>query len=154
MKFLTLMFVWPYILNMKWFVRPTWCNNYDLLINLWLNMFREPLCPSSGVQGCTLLHMVFSTYNSLYTVHTTCLPASQNSCQHFNPLNAELNPIYHLLALLGAHHILHFSRIRVKCWKPYAVVYSLALLKVGTVVPETCWVIGLSINHNGCIKLI
>jgi len=29
-------------------------------------------------------------------------------------LNAELNPMYHLLALLGAHHILHVSRIRVK----------------------------------------
>ena len=31
-----------------------------------------------------------------------------------NPLNAELNPICHLLALLGAHPILHISRIRVK----------------------------------------
>ena len=31
-----------------------------------------------------------------------------------NPLNAELNPIYYLLALLGAHHFLHVSRIRVK----------------------------------------
>jgi len=31
-----------------------------------------------------------------------------------NPLNAELNLIYHLLALLGAHHILHVSRIGVK----------------------------------------
>jgi len=31
-----------------------------------------------------------------------------------NPLNAELNPICHLLALLGAHPILHVSRIRVK----------------------------------------
>ena len=30
-----------------------------------------------------------------------------------NPLNAELNPICHLLALLGAHHIFHISRIRV-----------------------------------------
>ena len=29
-------------------------------------------------------------------------------------LNAELNPICHLLALLGAHPILHISRIRVK----------------------------------------
>jgi len=29
----------------------------------------------------------------------------------FNPLNAELNPICNLLALLGAHHILHISRI-------------------------------------------
>jgi len=33
----------------------------------------------------------------------------------FNPLNAELNPICHLLALLGAHQIFHVSRIRVKC---------------------------------------
>jgi hypothetical protein len=32
----------------------------------------------------------------------------------FNPLNTELNPICHFLTLLGAHHILHISRIRVK----------------------------------------
>ena len=31
----------------------------------------------------------------------------------FNPLNAELNPICPLLVLLGAHLILHISRIRV-----------------------------------------
>ena len=31
----------------------------------------------------------------------------------FNPLNAELNPICHFLALLGPHHILRVSRIRV-----------------------------------------
>jgi len=31
----------------------------------------------------------------------------------FNPLNAEVNPICHLLALLGAHHILHISKKRV-----------------------------------------
>ena len=31
-----------------------------------------------------------------------------------NPLNAELNPICHFLALLGVHHFLHVSRIRVK----------------------------------------
>jgi len=30
-----------------------------------------------------------------------------------NHLNAELNPIYHLLALLGVHHFLRVSRIRV-----------------------------------------
>jgi len=33
---------------------------------------------------------------------------------NINPLNAELNPICHLLALLVAHLILHVSRIRVK----------------------------------------
>jgi hypothetical protein len=34
-----------------------------------------------------------------------------NISQHL--LNAQLNPICHLQALLGAHHILHISRIRV-----------------------------------------
>ena len=33
---------------------------------------------------------------------------------YINPLNAELNSICHLLALLGAHHILHVSGLRVK----------------------------------------
>ena len=32
----------------------------------------------------------------------------------FNPLNAELNPIRHLLALVGTRHIVHVSRVRVK----------------------------------------
>ena len=32
---------------------------------------------------------------------------------YINPLNAELNPICYLLALL-VHHFLHVSRIRVK----------------------------------------
>jgi len=31
-----------------------------------------------------------------------------------NPLNAELNTICHFLTLLGAHHIFHISRVRVK----------------------------------------
>ena len=30
-----------------------------------------------------------------------------------DPLNAELNPICHFLALLGAHHIFHVSELRV-----------------------------------------
>jgi hypothetical protein len=40
---------------------------------------------------------------------------AEHSINHdniINPLNAELNPICHLLALLGTHHILHFSRIQ------------------------------------------
>jgi len=49
---------------------------------------------------------------------------------NINPLNAELNPICHLLALLGAHHILHVSRIRVnvKGIKPFAVMLSCRLV--------------------------
>jgi hypothetical protein len=36
-----------------------------------------------------------------------------------NPFNAAVNPTCHLLALLGAHHILHVSRVRVNevMWK-------------------------------------
>jgi len=32
--------------------------------------------------------------------------------QQVNPLNAELNPVCHLLALLGAHHTFHVSGLR------------------------------------------
>ena len=30
-----------------------------------------------------------------------------------NPLNADLNPIRHLLTLVGARHIVHVNRVRV-----------------------------------------
>ena len=36
------------------------------------------------------------------------------SNQGINPLKPELNPMCCLLTLLGAHHFLHVSRIRVK----------------------------------------
>ena len=37
-----------------------------------------------------------------------------NNEKKINPLNAELNPIRHLLALVGAHHFVHVSRVRAK----------------------------------------
>jgi hypothetical protein len=40
-----------------------------------------------------------------------------NGDKCINPLNAKLNPICHLLALLGAHLILHVSRIRVNVYE-------------------------------------
>jgi len=54
---------------------------------------------------------------------------------HFNPLNAELNPISYLLALLGAHHFLHVSRIRVKLLTlrllmSYIYIYGARILDV------------------------
>jgi hypothetical protein len=49
----------------------------------------------------------------------------------FNSLNAELDPICCLLALLGAHHFLHVSRIRVKSLKfrllSYIYIYTMAV---------------------------
>jgi hypothetical protein len=44
-----------------------------------------------------------------YRIHET---EKKNS--FLNPLNAELNPIRHLLALVGGRHIVHVSRIRVE----------------------------------------
>jgi hypothetical protein len=45
-----------------------------------------------------------------------------------NPLNVELNTICHLLALLGVHHFLHVSRIRVKSLTLRVNVLTLILL--------------------------
>ena len=52
-----------------------------------------------------------------------------------NPLNPELNPICYLLALLGAHHFLHVSRIRVKLLTfrllmSYIYIYDISRLRV------------------------
>jgi hypothetical protein len=43
-----------------------------------------------------------------FNIFFNCVPYA------YNPLNAKANPICHLMALLGAHHILHVSKIRVK----------------------------------------
>jgi len=54
----------------------------------------------------------FTTFLSEIKYSSNSLP-NKYKIYEINPLNAELNPICHLLALLGAHHILHVSRIRV-----------------------------------------
>jgi len=42
----------------------------------------------------------------------------------FNPLNAELNPICHLLALLATHHIFHVSGLRVNVVSGFLTHYN------------------------------
>jgi hypothetical protein len=65
-----------------------------VLIGSWLPKFYgQPIGPhTQGASSCMTSH----------------------KSKYLNPLNAELNPICYLLALLGAHHFLHISRIRVK----------------------------------------
>jgi len=56
-----------------------------------------------------------------------------NSIEVLNPLNPELNPICYLLALLGAHHFLHVSRIRVKLFtfrRLMSCIYGAPILDV------------------------
>jgi len=61
----------------------------------------------------------------------------------FNPLNAKLNPICHLLALLGAHHILHVSRIRVNSTCQFTQLHlqcsALSLIYVHLSKPLCLW---------------
>ena len=69
--------------------------------------------------GCHLMDFHEISYLSISRIyvetdHVSLKPDQQNTYIYtFNPLNAELNPICYLLALL-AHHFLHVSRIRVK----------------------------------------
>ena len=48
----------------------------------------------------------------------------------FDPLNAQLNYICPLLALFGAHHILHVSRKRVK----HGILYTLRRRRVSSII--------------------
>ena len=57
-----------------------------------------------------------------------------------NPLNAKLNPICHLLALFGAHHILHVSRIRVEQALFILSTEYVTQMKV-TKIFDVCWTV-------------
>ena len=62
-------------------------------------------------------HKYFITYQCFaHLIRNASLatPPLPPSPWGFNPLNAELNPIHHLLALVGARHIVHVRRVRVK----------------------------------------
>ena len=65
----------------------------------------------SGIRFQIVMVWEFRIYLSGFVMGNTAYYANR---QLFNPLNPELNPICYLLALLGAHHFLHVSRIRVK----------------------------------------
>jgi hypothetical protein len=57
-----------------------------------------------------LIYLEITGYRIKYNVMALEVPSFT---VHLSPLNAKLNPICHLLALLEAHPILHISRVRV-----------------------------------------
>ena len=63
--------------------------------------------------GVCLFWGLKKAYIYIYIYIKCILKVSRNSS--FNPLNAELNPICHLLALLGGATIVVVSRLRVNC---------------------------------------
>jgi hypothetical protein len=68
--------------------------------------------PKRLLQVCTFLgtYIVFGSFKSLYLD----IAGDYGQNPKINPLNAELNPTRHLLALVGARHFVRVSRIRVK----------------------------------------
>jgi len=68
------------------------------------------------ISNFIIMFYAYKQYSKLYYSNfrqLTCFQSDDTRCC-INPLNPELNPICYLLALLGAHHFLHVSRIRVK----------------------------------------
>ena len=67
----------------------------------------HPVLSTSSVCDC-------SVHDVRHTAIISAVISLPGNRKKFNHLNAELNPICYLLALLGGHHFLHVSRIRVK----------------------------------------
>ena len=70
----------------------------------------------------TLIHKFCYMFWWMFVVIMELIIQSNLYKLNINPLNAELNPICHLLALVGARHIVHVSRIRVKSHPPFASI--------------------------------
>ena len=111
-RFLNLQCYVSALISSGHFVHLTWsCNahiwkkeqyNEDLMS---ITLIISNTYTKSDMYSCTLWHgrNINLTKSSGYVMH-----------HQFNPLNAELNLICYLLALLGAHHFLHVNRRRVK----------------------------------------
>jgi len=105
------LFVFSFFLSFFLSFLPTYCY---LIENVRFLLYFPLMClsPFTALQTCTYL----LTYL-------------------LNPLNAELNPMCCLLTLLGAHHFLHVSRIRVKSLTlrllmSYIYIYGAPILDV------------------------
>jgi len=71
---------------------------------------RHAIGPTNNIMETTY---ITNKGKMMDTIEIYYISRETKNNNQINPLNAELNPICHLLALLGAHHILYLSRIRV-----------------------------------------
>ena len=106
---------------------------HTINVCLWPRYTARNVRAACGLSVCTLFHKLYNIRQNIIE-HKMCalifykilsetfliLRRKERNmiknvyCSYFNLLNPELNPICYLLALLGAHHFLHVSRIRVK----------------------------------------
>ena len=98
------------------------CLNKQTINRLYLSKNNKYKTKNLGLEGKKWGRGIFK-----HTV--TTIPYERWTQTQLTLKNAELNPICHLLALLGAHHILHVGRIRVK---PYIHgIYAVLIHAVG-----------------------
>ena len=76
-------------------------------------LFTLGICINS-VYVCVCVCICICIYTYIYRVSQEECARLREGVPYVNPLKPELIPICYLLALLGAHHFLHVSRIRVK----------------------------------------
>jgi hypothetical protein len=100
----------------------------------------DRLQPTFSVRTWYMESLIYS-FIYPHTRHTSLFCDSKNSYMYFhcfsllncacffdyflNPLNAELNPICHLLELLGVRHILHVRGLRVNIPTHTLIIYTL-----------------------------
>ena len=116
-KLVHLYFQLPNVFMVRCFIKHRYTNTSVLMETMFWGAFAElrkvteNFAVSVRPYGTTRLPMdEFSRYFIFDYFSKIC---RENPCL-INPLNPELNPICYLLALLGARHFLHVSRIRVK----------------------------------------
>jgi len=106
----------------NWFSHRTIKNSVSFQVNGIFHVHQKPLTKTLNIQAASQLYKpqlirlgVLCTWpQTLFASYGSCILESSQTLIPFNPLKPELNPICYLLALLGAHHFLHVSRIRVK----------------------------------------
>jgi hypothetical protein len=79
----------------------------------WLFSIQSTVSRPIYVKKSIFIYSQLFQQNCTSYFYHTCYVPCPSPLPYFNPLNAEINPTCLLLALLGAHHIFHVSRIRV-----------------------------------------
>jgi len=121
-----LMFVWQCVLNMKWRMRPIRCNKLWFINNLLAQHVSGIIMPIFRSTRPTLLHMVLSSRCAGWSL---AKPGSRPCSHGLLPGLQRIQPAHLLLNTICSN-------------------VGLVLLKMGIMMPETCWANRLLINHN------
>ena len=105
--------------NPFWF--PFWPQNVIIIV---VEMVKLHAFRHSVLHYQIMIEFIFEVICKVpFIVICSLFPLGLVLLSAFNPSNAELNPICPLLALFGAHHILHISRKRVKLFYAYTYCF-------------------------------